>query len=74
MRLSRWGLDLPTIYKLPLDVFNLYLEAASRMEAGERLGYISDTSSAVAMVLGDGKNTKEHLNALQDHSEGNTSG
>lgn len=74
MRLSRWGLSLPVIYKLPLDVFNLYLEAAGRMEAGERLGYISDTSIAVAQVLGGGKGTKEHIETLKNHSEGNNSG
>lgn len=74
LRLTAQGLSLPVIYELPLDVFNLYLEAAGRIDAGRRLGYISDTSSAVASVLGAGKEAKSHIDALVNHSEGKPSG
>ncbi len=51
-------------------MFNLYLAAATRIEAGNRLSYISDTSNAIATVLGDGKKTKEHFDLLKETSEG----
>ena len=70
LRLTAQGLSLPVIYDLPLDAFNLYLEAATRVQAGNRLSYISDTSNAIASVLGDGKKTKEHFDLLKDTSEG----
>lgn len=74
MRLTAQGLSLPVIYKLPLDVFELYLAATMRIDATRRMGYISDTSSAVAGVLGAGKETKEHIAQLKNQSEGKASG
>lgn len=67
-------MSLPVIYSLPLDAFNLYLEAAGRIDAADRLGYISDTSAAVASVLGGGKESKAHFDELKKQSEGEDSG
>lgn len=68
------GIPLETVYDLPLDVFYLYLEGASRIQARQRMSYISDTAAAVGQILGGSKEVKPHLDALKDIYEGNTDG
>lgn len=53
------------MYDLPLDAFNLYSEAAVRLEAGKRLEYIADTAAAVAGLLSSKAKTKEYAEALE---------
>lgn len=38
------------------------------------MGYISDTSVAIALVFGGGKEGKEHFDSLRDAYEGKTDG
>lgn len=58
------------IYNLPLDVFNLYLLAAFRVEARGRLGYIADTSASIAASFSGGSETKEYMANLTKQSLG----
>lgn len=74
MTLCGRGFPLETVYDLPLDTLYLYAEGANRLEARDRMSYISDTSNAVASVLGGGKAGKEHFESLKNMYEGKSDG
>lgn len=72
MLLTGSGIELEKVYDLPLDVFNLYVDTALRLEARGRLGYISDTSASVGGLFG-GK-TKGYVEVLEKQSTGEAHG
>lgn len=59
---------------MPLDVLYLYLDGCRRLEAGRRLEYISDTTTAVASMFSKKSNLKEIIGQLESIAEGEEDG
>ena len=74
MSLSKAGFSLETIYDLPLDVFNLYVTTALRLEAKARLEYISDTTASVASLFSSNRKMKEYAESLEKQYLGEKDG
>lgn len=64
--LIRHGHPPTGIGKYSLPAFNLYVEAAIRLDAVNRIAYISDTNRAVASVLG-GDGLKDYVSELAEN-------
>lgn len=63
--LTAVGFQLEDIYNLPLDVFYMYSDMSNRLEAKRRLGYITDTSAAVAGILSAKSGVKDYAEDLK---------
>ena len=63
------GLDVEKVYDLPLDVFEMYSEAALKEEARNSVDYIQNTAMSVYMVFSEAKQQKKHLEKLRALSE-----
>lgn len=70
LSLTATGIGLEDIYDLPLDVFNLYVDMASRLESNRRSAFAIDTASAISGAFSAGSHLKEHVEALQAHYSG----
>ena len=63
-------MGLEEIYDLPLSVFNLYVDMASRLESSRRSAYVVDTAAAISGAFSAGSHLKEHIESLQEHYSG----
>lgn len=73
-RLVRQGHSLNDIGNYTLDQFLMFLEAASELEADQRMSFVTDMTVVVGSLFSKDAPVAEHMNLLADTVSGVKSG
>lgn len=64
-KLVRHGHAISEIGEYNLDQFVMFLDAAEQIEASERMGFVTDISTAIGQLFSKDPIVKKHLDLLQ---------